>query len=56
MKLLRLFVMFLLLMGCKQTDYEGYVLDAIDKKPISGMQVWDLVHGTKTVTDHRGYF
>lgn len=48
--------MVLFLIGCKQHYYEGYVHDAIDKKPISGMQVLDLVNDTKTITDHRGYF
>jgi len=55
--IMRLLILFLLIaMGCNQQNYEGYVYDAIDKKPISGMQVLDLENGTKTTTDQKGYF
>jgi len=55
--IMRLLILLLLIsMGCNQQNYEGYVYDAIDKKPISGMQVLDLENGTKTTTDQKGYF
>lgn len=56
MKLLLFLFFELVLISCHKSNYEGYLYDTINRKPISGVQVSDLVSGDKTVTNEKGYF
>lgn len=51
-----LFTFLLMILGCQQDAYYGYVHDFERKTPIAGVIIDDFLNEQKTLTDSNGYF